>query len=406
MTYTKKILAIALVAFLGGIATPPDALAVKTAKQRAEERRAKMEKQSESEESESKEAAAAKYPGATREEPEATASAKMAEKMQAMFDAYEAGDSAKATQVADEILADGDANAYEHAWASRMAGASLLNDDNTRAQAYFEKALQFNGLNNNDHYDTMKVVSQLQLQSEDYTAALATIDRFLAETKATDASSLSIKGNALYRLERHQEAATVLKQAFDASPEPDPQITQLLMAAYSESGQADQAAKLAEQIGNQNPDDPRSQLNLAATYLQAGEDAKAMAILEKLRAQGQLTDESDYRNLYAMYANAEGKEKEAIAVINEGLQKGILKPDHGTYNALAQAYYFSGQTPQAIENFRKAAPLAKDGETYLNLARALNNEGRSAEARQAAEQALAKGIGNPEDARRIIKNNP
>ena len=124
--------------------------------------------------------------------------------------------------------------------------------------------------------------------------------------------------------------------------------------------------------------------------------------MEKLRSTGQLTDEQDYKNLYAMYSQADGKEKEVIAVINEGLQKGILKPDYQAYTMLAQAYYFSEQTAPAIDAYKKAAPLAPDGESYLNLARVLNNEGRAAEAKQAAQQALAKGVKKPEDAQRII----
>ncbi len=41
------------------------------------------------------------------------------------------------------------------------------------------------------------------------------------------------------------------------------------------------------------------------------------------------------------------QEKDVIAVINEGLQKGILKPDYQVYLALAQSYYYSDQVPQA-----------------------------------------------------------
>src|SRR5690606_30727218 len=112
-------------------------------------------------------------------------------------------------------------------------------------------------------------------------------------------------------------------------------------------------------------------------YMESGQDDKAVAILEKLRAAGQLESEADYHNLYAMYINGE-KYAEGIAVIDEGLQKGALKPDFETYKALAQAYWFSEQPGKAIEAYQKAAPLAPDGETYLNLARALNNEGRAA----------------------------
>ena len=57
---------------------------------------------------------------------------------------------------------------------------------------------------------------------------------------------------------------------------------------------------------------------------------------------------------------------------------------------------------QAIDNWQKAAPLSKDGETYLNLARALWQEDRVPEAKQAAQKALDTGVKKPEDARKII----
>ena len=135
--------------------------------------------------------------------------------------------------------------------------------------------------------------------------------------------------------------------------------------------------------------------------MQAGQDDKATALLEKMRASGALDKAEDYRNLYAMYLNHD-KNKEGIAVIEEGLRKGVLKEDYDVLNALAQAYWFSGQSEQAIATYRKAAPLAPNGEAYLNLAKALLNEGRVAEAKQAAQQALDKGVRNPGDAKKIL----
>jgi tetratricopeptide (TPR) repeat protein len=129
---------------------------------------------------------------------------------------------------------------------------------------------------------------------------------------------------------------------------------------------------------------------------------KSAAVLEKLRASGQLTEDKEYRQLYATYLNMDGREKEAIGVINEGLQKGVLKPDFQTYLALAQSYYFSDQAAQAIDAYKKAAPLAPDGEAYLNLARVLWQEDRIPEAKEAAKQAVAKGVKKPDDAKKIL----
>ena len=132
------------------------------------------------------------------------------------------------------------------------------------------------------------------------------------------------------------------------------------------------------------------------------QDRRTEPFCAELRAAGLMTEEKDYRQLYLTYANMEGKEKDVIAVVNEGLQKGVVKPDYQTYLALAQAYYYSEQIPQAIEAWQKAAPLSKDGETYLNLARVLWQEGRIPEAKVAARAALDKGLKKPDDAKKII----
>ena len=89
-------------------------------------------------------------------------------------------------------------------------------------------------------------------------------------------------------------------------------------------------------------------------------------------------------------------------MLTEGLDKGILKGDYRTYASLAQAYYFSDQYEKAIEFYGKAAPLDDDGSTYLNLAKALSNEGRDAESKAAAQKALDKGLSNPEEARKLL----
>ena len=374
-----------------------------SAMERAEERRAKhAQKDQDKDKGQHEQSAAApRYPNATRKEPEAKASAKNSKQLEKIFNAYNADDAATVVSLADALIADPGANAYEHAVAARLAGASQLNTDNARAEAYLKKAVDYDGLSNNEHYESMVLLAQLQQQQQQYAQSLATIERFLGETRSQDPEQLVLKGNDLYRLKRYPEAAAVLKQAVQSTPQPKPQWLQLLMGVYADMGQPQEAAKLAEQIGAKNPNDKQAQINLAAPYMQSGQDDKAAAILEKLRSGGQLTDANDYRNLYAIYINAK-KEKEGIAVINEGLQKGLLKPDFDTYNALAQAYWFSDQTGPAIDAFQKAAPLAPDGETYLNLARALNNEGRGAEAKKAAQQALDKGVKKPEDARKII----
>src|SRR3546814_15741828 len=108
--------------------------------------------------------AEAKYPEATREEPEAKASAKLSKDLKKIFDAYEADDAASVVPLADEMIANEKANAYERSISARLAAASLIGEDDAKAMAYLQKALAFNGLSNNDHYDQIPHLGQLTMQ--------------------------------------------------------------------------------------------------------------------------------------------------------------------------------------------------------------------------------------------------
>ena len=357
------------------------------------------------------------YPDATRQEPEAKGSPKVQTKLNKLIEAYNKAldqeDEAKATAgyttartLADEIIANGSANAYDKALAAQIASQAALNtDDEAAAEGYLKQAIDANALGNNQHFQLMLQLAQLQLQKDDYTNGFATLDKYLAESKSKRPADFAFKGQYLYQADRFAECIPPLKQAIETSTNPEDKVdnwTQILMVCYQEAGQLAEAVKVAEQLAAKSPNDKRAQMNLASIYLNSEQEAKAAAVLEKLRAAGLMTEEKDYRQLYLTYANMEGKEKDVIAVVNEGLQKGVVKPDYQTYLALAQAYYYSEQIPQAIEAWQKAAPLSKDGETYLNLARVLWQEGRIPEAKVAARAALDKGLKKPDDAKKII----
>ena len=387
----RTALAVAILAVLGTVAAPADAQTRRPGDRDERSAPKKSEK------------APPMFPDAKRKEPETKASAKLVKKLQKLGDLYDKDDNAAILTLAEEIIADPKANAYDRSFAAQIAAqAAYALDKLPEAERYSAQVIEFNGLDNTGHYQSLYMQAQLQLQQDQYAKGLATMDRFLAESGSQKPEHLAMKANALYQLERFPEAVAILKQVIAASPTPKSEWNQMLLGAYSEMGQPQEAAKIAEQIAAKSPNDKRAQLNLAATYLQSDMLDKAAVVLEKIRASGQMTEDKDYRQLYATYLNLDGKEKEAIAVINEGLQKGVLKPDHQTYLALAQAYYFSDQPGPAIDAYKKAAPLDDDGDTYLNLARVLWQEDRLGEAKQAAQQALNKGIKKPEDAKKIL----
>lgn len=345
------------------------------------------------------------FPDATRQVPVAKNSRKMASRAGKLIKAYNDQDWAAARTQADEIIASPDANDYDKALAAQIASqAAYSTDDSAAAKAYLKQVLDLDALDNNGHYQAMYMLAQLQLQDEQYAEGLATLDRYLAETRSSKPEDLALKGQALYQAERYAEAIEPLKQAIATSPEPKAQWSRVLMATYEANNQPAEALRLAEDMAAKAPNDKTAQMNLAVVYSQNDQPEKAAAILDKLRASGQLTDEKEYRQLYATYSNMDKHEKQTIEVINDGLAKNILKPNLEVYQILAQAYYYSEppQIAQAIEAWKKAAPLDPTGETYLNLARVQLQEGHTDEARKAAQAALDKGVKKPQDAKTII----
>src|SRR5690606_33579598 len=99
-----------------------------------------------------------KFAGATREEPDTkTSSRASATRLGKLSDAYEAKDVAQTRALADEIIADEKSNAYERALAARIAGALLLGEDEQASLSYLQRALEFNGLKNPEHYEVMYI---------------------------------------------------------------------------------------------------------------------------------------------------------------------------------------------------------------------------------------------------------
>jgi uncharacterized protein HemY len=150
------------------------------------------------------------------------------------------------------------------------------------------------------------------------------------------------------------------------------------------------------------PKDKKLLLNLASIYQQSGKDAKAGEVFDRMRKQGLMTESKDYEAAYRLLANIDGRENEALAIINEGLEKGILTPGYDVYAFQGQAYYAADQIPKAIEAWSKGAPLSKNGEMYLNLGKLQADQEHWAEAKAAAKSALEKGVKKTGEAWQVI----
>lgn len=312
----------------------------------------------------------AMFPNATRVAPEAKASGKMVKNLQALQALYEQQNMAEVIAKAEDIAAMPAAGAYEKSYAYSLAGNAAADlDDQAKAADYFAKAVAANGLDNDSHFNTMFNLAVIQFGNEKYAEALATMDRFLAETRSDKLEHQAFRAGVLSNLERHDEAAAIYKD---------------LVA--------------------RNPTDKRVLMNAVAALQNGDKFDQANLLLEDAYKRGMLTETRELRALYIGYMNAQ-RWADAQKVIEDGVAKGVLKPGPDLardYQVLAQNAYVDDKIALAAELYGRAAPMAADGEAYLNLAKVLEYSGKKAEAKAAAQKALDKGVKKPDEARNIL----
>ncbi|MCC7248546.1 MAG: hypothetical protein IT473_07980 [Lysobacter sp.] len=317
--------------------------------------------------------APALYPLATRKEPGLKASNKGAKALRDIVAAFDAKKGDEAATKAEALIADPAANAYDKAFAHQVAASVEADRDPpnyVKAIEHYKQAVAADALDNNGHYQMLYNMAVMQSQADQYADSLASLDRFLNETKSDKPEAIGFKAYLLNQLERPAEAAA-----------------------------------LYEQILAKDPDDKTTLMNAVSLYQQAGNDKRVDELLAIARQKNMLTNESEYRTLYVPLING-GKLKEAVELIDEGIAKGAIKAPSqklaGDLSVIAQTYYAEENTPKAIEMFKRASSVSENGEAALNLARVLRNENRIAEAKQAAQEALNKGIKKPDDAKKIL----
>jgi tetratricopeptide (TPR) repeat protein len=340
------------------------------------------------------------YPNATRAEPKLDLTSEKDQKnLNEGLDAVNAGDKAKAQQMLQPII-DGSKSKYAQALALQGMASLHYNDgDYKGAISSLQRSLALGVMPNDTYFQLMYMLAQFQMADEQYQPALDTIAKWRAEGKKETADSYALEGNAEYRLGKYPEAIASINKAKSLTDKPQPTWDQILMASYSESGQDEKAAELAKNQLSSNPSDPNALNNAVAVLMQAHKYPEAIQMMEKARAEGKLSKDTQYVNLAKLYL-VTGQESsdpapnatKAQQVLEEGMSKGVVKPDAETYVLLGQSAEIANNIDKAIGYYNKAQPIATDGEAALRAGRLLLSENKYSQAKGLIQQAIDKGV--------------
>lgn len=342
----------------------------------------------------------AQYPNATRVAPKLDLTSEKEQKqLNEGLDAVSAGDKAKAEQILQPLV-DGSKSKYAQALALQgLATIKYNGGDYKGAIALLQRSLANGVMPNDTYFQLQYMLAQFQLADEQYQASLDTLAKWRAEGKKETASSYATEGNDDYRLGKYAEAIAAIKKAQSLTDKPEPSWNQILMASYAESGQGDQASKLAEQNYAANPNDPNALNNAVAVLMQAQKDPEAIQLMEKARANGTLKSESNYVNLAKLYlitGQSSGDTKpnaiKASQVLEEGMTKGVITSSSDNEMLLGQSYELADNVSKALDAYGKAASTATDGEASLRAGQLLLTESKFSQAKGVIQQAIGKGV--------------
>ena len=340
------------------------------------------------------------YPNATRAEPKLDLTSEKDQKnLNEGLDAVNAGDKAKAQQMLQPII-DSSKSKYAQALALQGMASLHYNDgDYKGAISSLQRSLALGVMPNDTYFQLMYMLAQFQMADEQYQPALDTIAKWRAEGKKETADSYALEGNAEYRLGKYPEAIASINKAKSLTDKPQPTWDQILMASYAESGQDEKAAELAKSQLSSNPGDPNALNNAVAVLMQAHKYPEAIQMMEKARAEGKLSKDTQYVNLAKLYlvtgqesADPAPNATKAQQVLEEGMSKGVVKPDAETYVLLGQSAEIANNIDKAIGYYNKAQPIATDGEAALRAGRLLLSENKYSQAKGLIQQALDKGV--------------
>ncbi|MGB5940417.1 MAG: tetratricopeptide repeat protein [Rhodanobacter sp.] len=340
------------------------------------------------------------YPNATRTEPKLDLTSEKDQKnLNAGLDAVNEGDKAKAEQLLQPII-DSSKSKYAQALALQGMASLHYNDGDYKAAiSALQRSLALGVMPNDTYFQLMYMLAQFQVADEQYQPALDTITKWRAEGKKETADSYALEGNIDYRLGKYPEAIAAITKAKSMTDKPQPTWDQILMASYAESGQSEKAADLAQGQLNANPSDPNALNNAVAVLMQAQKYPQAIQMLEKARAGGTLNKDTQYVNLAKLYLIT-GQESsdptpnatKAQQVLEEGMNKGIVKPDAETYVLLGQSAEIANNIDKAVGYYNKAMPLASDGEAAVRAGRLLLSENKYSQAKSLIQQGIDKGV--------------
>jgi tetratricopeptide (TPR) repeat protein len=333
--------------------------------------------------------------------------------------AVEAKNYDAAIAILDDQLTKVPADSYDAALLYQIKTQTLLQKGDFNAVIDpLEKGLALSDSKTPTYYeeratrDLVFFLAQLYLQeavqTKDKARAMVMFDkadrtmaRWLKITPKTTAEAELIYSQLLYNravLNPEHADPVLLQRALDQvdiglhlSTHPKDTFYVLKLVCLQQLNRNPEATEILELLVKQKPDSATYWQQLAALYLGAGNDIRAILSIERAQSHGLMNTPKDNFNLIGIYFNL-GQYEKASELLENGLKHGTIENEQKNWELLALTYQQLERPFKGIETLKEAAKFfPKSGQLEYLIGQAYYAVGKPEDALPHLQAAVAKG---------------
>jgi tetratricopeptide (TPR) repeat protein len=188
-----------------------------------------------------------------------------------------------------------------------------------------------------------------------------------------------------------QRALEQIEIGLKLSTHPKDILYILKLVCLQQLNRNDEAIEILELLVKMKPDSGNYWQQLAALYLGAGNDLRAIISIERAQANGAMKTPKDNFNLIGIYFNLSQYEK-AAELLEAGLKNGAIDNELKNWELLALTYQQLERPYKSIDTLKSAAKVfPQSGQVEFMIAQAYHTLEKPEEALPHLQAAVAKG---------------
>ena len=291
---------------------------------------------------------------------------------------------------------------YEQANVLNYIGFVYYNlDDIPNAMRTYEKMVAIPSLEPQLLKQTTYTLAQLFTMEEQYSKALAALDKWFVMEPNPAPEPFILKAQNLYQLTRYKEMIQPIENAMQVAVARDKPVKEdwyvLLNFAYFQQENYRKVRDI-QKILLQTWPKKNYWFSLAGAYTELGEDENLMNAYASAHTQNMLEKEAELITMAQLYMQRETPYL-AATLMEKEMAAGRISKEGKNYRLLSQAWQLAQEDAKAIPALKEAARLTDDGELDVRLGNAYLNIGEYGECVTAVANGIRKGgLKSPDNA--------